>query len=162
MLKILDDSQIVVIHYGNRALADFQFVTAGLSNAGNSDRYEGHVRNGKRHGYGRLTKSSGNTFEGDVRRTCSCSASRVVQFCEDVPEGRGVMVFKSGDQYEGTLPILRAPCHNQRVSLLPQSSRRVQIGRGARRGAAAQSGRPPVHWAVRERLRCTSFLHCAS
>jgi hypothetical protein len=132
-------------------------------NAGNSDRYEGHVRNGKRHGYGRLTKSSGNTFEGDVRQTCSCLASRVVQFCEDVPEGRGVMVFKSGDQYEGALPLLRAPCRSSVVSLSPQLFRRVQIGCGARRGASAQGRWSLVHRAVRERLRCAfPISHCAS
>jgi hypothetical protein len=49
------------------ALTAFAIVTQIFNLlTGNSDRYEGQVRQGKRHGQGRLTKASGNTYEGQV------------------------------------------------------------------------------------------------
>ena len=50
-------------------------------------RYEGQVRNGKRHGRGVFTWTSGNRYDGDWRN--------------DKRTGRGVFTWSNGDRYDG-------------------------------------------------------------
>lgn len=65
--------------------------TAGPTRASyalpNGDRYEGEVRNNKRHGRGVYHFANGDRFEGE--------------FADDQFMGRGAMQFANGDRYEG-------------------------------------------------------------
>ena len=50
-------------------------------------RYEGGYKNGKRHGRGVYTDAGGNRYEGEVR--------------EGKPNGNGVLLYADGGRYEG-------------------------------------------------------------
>ena len=50
-------------------------------------KYQGYVKNGKRHGKGKFTWNSGAYYDGD--------------FVEDVMEGNGLLVFQDKSTYKG-------------------------------------------------------------
>jgi len=59
----------------------------GVETSGRGDRYEGGFRDGKWHGHGVLSWASGNRYEGAFR--------------DGMQHGRGVLTWFNGDRYEG-------------------------------------------------------------
>ena len=59
----------------------------GMYVGANGTRYEGGYKNGKRHGRGIYTDAEGNRYEGEVR--------------DGKPNGQGVLLYTDGGRYEG-------------------------------------------------------------
>ena len=108
------------IYYGEWSDLDGQRTGNGTILWHSGDRYDGSFRNGKKHGHGVLVKTSGERQVGEWINDCKAGVGlfAIDGFCTGdelkydgpvrtdtgsirVKHGRGVLVYKSGDKYEG-------------------------------------------------------------